>query len=171
MSGSERVIRGGSKPTGRSANRAPDRNWLSTDERYSNVGFRVLGIRNSDAGSLLGGRLEIGVPKAFSILTNEVGRLQNGAISFFVQVPSGASLLTVVLASDDPGIDVDLFVRHQADNSFATSDWASQSLSGNERLVIGLERPLQAGKYYVSLMLFDVSSVPASGTITATLGW
>ena len=170
-SGSERVIRGGSKHNDRRANRATGRNRISADERYSNVGLRVLRIRNSGAGSLLGGRLEFGEPKAFRIPANEFGRLQNGARSFFVQVPSGASRLTVVLASDDPGIDVDLFVRYQADNSFLTSDWASQSLSGNERLVIGLDRPLRAGKYYISLMLFDVSSVPASGTITATLSW
>ena len=169
ISASYRVLRGGSRYNGSGPNRAPSRRWDGVDERYSDVGLRVLRVAKSVPAPLLGGRLTLGVPKEFTIPASESGRLQNGTRSFLVQVPSDAARLTIVVDSDDPRIDIDVFVRYQTDNGPTSHDWASEGLSGNEYLVIGLDRPLQAGNYYVSLMLYDASGVPASGTLTATV--
>ena len=168
-SGSLRVMRGGSKHNGPRSNRAPDRESDHVNSRYSNVGFRVLRVARSAALPPLGGTLEIGVPRHFLIPASEAGNLLNGTRSFSVQVPSTASQLIIIITSEDPRIDVDMFVSYEADNGFTNYDWASQGLSGNERLVLGLDGPLQAGRYYVSLLLYDDVGVSASGTLTATV--
>lgn len=168
-SGSLRVMRGGSEHNGPRSNRASARESDHANARYSNAGFRLVRIEGSAASPPLGGALEIGVPRHFSIPASEAGNLLNGARSFSVHVPSTASQLIIVITSEDPMIDVDMFVSYEADNGFTNYDWASQGLSGNERLVLGLDRPLQAGVYYISLLLYDDVGVSASGTLTATL--
>ena len=167
--GSFRVMRGGSQYNGPRSNRAPARESDHVNARYSNVGFRVLRVARLATLPPLGGTLEIGVPRHFSILASEAGNLLNGARSFSVQVPSTASQLILIIESDDPSIDVDLFVSYEVDNSVTNHDWASQGLSGNERLILGRDGPLQAGRYYISLLLYDDVGVSASGTLTATV--
>ena len=171
FSSSHRVIRGGSYHDSASANRSPYRHWVELTARYANVGFRVRRVLKSVATPSLGGRLELGVPKEFTIPASEAGNLLNGSRSFFVHVPSSASRLRITVASDTPEIDVDLFVSYQADNGRSRYDWSSQGTSGNESLVLGQSQPLQPGRYYISLLLFDDLGVPATGSVTAAVTW
>ena len=168
-SGLVRVVRGGSVGSEKWSVRAPNRDSDDENERYSDLGFRIVRIQRSRSSVLLGGMLEIGSPKNFRIPGNESGRMQNGTRSFLVQIPSDAKRLTIVLESDDASIDVDLFVRYLTDNTPTSYDWVSRGISGNERLTVGIDHPLKAGMYYISLQLYDETGVTASGTISAYL--
>ena len=167
--GTYRVLRGGSKHHGSRPNRSSNRLSSSSERRFSDVGLRVLRASLAAVAPVLGGRLTLGVPKEFTIPANESRRLQNGARSFFVDVPEGAARLTISVVSEDPGIDVDLFVTHQRDNRPSEHDWSSQGVSGNERIHIGADSPLQSGRYYVSLLLYEDSGKPAKGSVRATV--
>ena len=167
--GAERVLRGGSKHHGSVSNRSSNRLSSSAESRYADVGFRVLRLPVATVAPVLGGRLTLGVPKEFTIPANESRRLQNGARSFYVDVPVGAVRLTISVVSEDPGIDVDLFVTHLRDNRPSEHDWSSQGVSGNERIHIGADSPLQSGRYYVSLLLYEDPGKPAKGSVRATV--
>ena len=167
--GAERVLRGGSYHHGSGPNRSTQRLSSSAESRFTDVGFRVLRIPAAATAPVFGGRLTLGVPKEFTIPANESRRLQNGARSFFVDVPEGAARLTISVVSEDPGIDVDLFVTHRRDNRPSEHDWSSQGVSGNERIHIGADSPLQSGRYYVSLLLYEDSGKPAKGSVRATV--
>ncbi len=94
----------------------------------------------------------------------------NGSLQ--LEVPADATRVTVTLESENPSIDVDLFVRYGRDNDLqngrVVSDYSSTGSTGNEEIVItpSSSPPLRAGTYFVSISLFD-TGVVARGTITA----
>ena len=125
------------------------------------------------------------VPKAAtpispgSVITFSLGpvdgpTLFSGDNSFQLEVPDSVTRVTVTLESDDPDVDVDLYVRYEEDNDVVggriVSDYASTGLTGNEEIVITGESdpPLRAGTYFISIGLFD-TDVVAEGTLTATV--
>ncbi len=122
-----------------------------------------------------GGPLTPGQPAAFRLGPVGSPTLFNGDLSFRFEVPAGVTYATFTLESADPGVDVDLFVRFGQDTArrdgSIVRDYASRSNSGNEK--IGVTRfsdpPLQAGTYFVSLLLYDTGAA-AAGTLTAQLG-
>ena len=89
-----------------------------------------------------------------------------------MEVSENASRVIFTLESVDPDVDVDLYVRFGEDNTVQNSrvvaDYSSEGITGNERIVITprSDPPLQAGTYFVSIVLFD-TGVVAEGTLTA----
>ena len=125
------------------------------------------------------------VPKAAtpispgSVITFSLGpvdgpTLFSGDNSFQLEVPDSVTRVTVTLESDDPDVDVDLYVRYEEDNDVVggriVSDYASIGLTGNEEIVITgkSDPPLRAGTYFISIGLFD-TGVVAEGTLTVTV--
>lgn len=137
---------------------------------FGNGMVRHLLVRGGES-SILGGQLVSGVPRRFALSANSARMMQTGDRSYTIDVPSTASRLTLVLAADDPRVDVDLYVRFGQDNSANRWDWRSVGPTGNERIVVGRgsNPALSLGRYYVSLMLFDNNGSSASGTLTAVV--
>ena len=94
----------------------------------------------------------------------------NGSLQ--LEVPGAATRVTVTLKSENPSVDVDLFVRFGEDNDLqggrVVSDYSSRGSTGNEEITITPQSapPLRTGTYFVSIALFD-TGVVARGTITA----
>ena len=115
-----------------------------------------------------------GEPADFRLGPVDSPTLFAGDHSFRLEAPENASRVTFTLESVDPDVDVDLFVRFGQNNTIQdgrpVSDHSSLDLTGNER--IGITRrsdpPLQAGTYFVSILVFDTGAV-AEGTITAAV--
>ena len=124
--------------------------------------------------TISGGTLTPGQPADFRLGPVDSPTLFTGDHSFRLEVPENASRVIFTLESVDPDVDVDLFVRFGEDNIIQdgrpVSDHISLDLTGNER--IGITRrsdpPLQAGTYFVSILVFD-EGVVAEGTLTATV--
>lgn len=137
---------------------------------FGNAVVRRLVVREGEA-STLGGQLASGVPKRFQLRPNSARVMQTGDRSYTIDVPSSARSLTLVLATDNPRVDVDLYARFGQDNSASRWDWRSVGPSGNERIVLGRgsNTALRAGTYYISLLLFDYTGSNVSGTLTATV--
>ena len=95
-----------------------------------------------------------------------------GPSSFRLEVPEDAIRVTFTLESENPSVNVDLYVRFGEDNDVqnrrVVSDHASEGPMGNEKVVISLHSspPIQAGTYFVSIALFD-TGVVANCTLTA----
>ena len=120
-------------------------------------------------------QLTPGVPAKFSLPAVRSPTLYSGNYSFRINVPDGASKVTVQLRSDIPTADTDLFVRRDTDNDLdgegnVVTDYASTSPYADETVVFDAasEPPLRPGTYYVSVALYT-QGVPISGTILATL--
>ena len=113
-----------------------------------------------------------GQPADFRLGPVDAARLFSGDDSFRLEVSEDATRVIFTLESVDPDIDVDLYVRFGEDNAVqdgeVVSDYASEGITGNERIVITPQSgpPLQAGTYFVSIVLFD-TGVAAEGTLTA----
>ena len=134
--------------------------------------YRVRRVSPRTTGPVtLGGRLVPGIPRRFDLGPQTTRRIQNGDRSYSVEVPAGVTRLTLVLASDDPSVDVDLYARFGQDNTESAWHWRSAGPSGNEEIVIDGDStpPLQEGTYYVSLLLYDNSGSSASGSLEAKL--
>lgn len=131
---------------------------------------RHLLIHESESPTL-GGQLVSGVPRRFLLRPAEARVMQTGDRSYKIDVPSGANRLTLVLAAENPRVDVDLYVRFGQDNSANQWDWRSVGPTGDERIVLGRgsNSALSAGRYYISLLLYDYTGSSVSGTLTATL--
>ena len=143
----------------------------------SRTGSYTLHARVTDApppSNRAGGPLTPGQPAPFRLGPVDNPAIFHGGYSYRLEVPANASRATFVLNSDDPGVDVDLYVRFGEDNVVrdrrVVSDRSSTGTSGNERIVItrSSDPPLRAGTYYVSLALLD-TGVVAEGTLTATV--
>ena len=124
--------------------------------------------------TISGGTLTPGQPADFRLGPVDSPTLFTGDHSFRLEVPESAARVTFTLESVDPDVDVDLFVRFGEDNTvqdggFGT-DHAARTFTGNERIGIThrSDPPLQAGTYFVSIMVFD-EGVVAEGTLTATV--
>lgn len=124
---------------------------------------------NDSNDVILGGPLVPNTPSRFRLAPTSSGSLQNGELSYFVDIPSDATILTLTLVSDNPEIDVDLYVRYSEDPSVSQYDWKSIGASGNEEIVISVDSntPLRAGRYYVSLLLYESTRSYVGGTLTA----
>ena len=121
--------------------------------------------------TVAGGPLASGRPARFSLPPVDSSKLFNGSHSYRLEVPANASRATFTLNSADPGVDVDLYVRFGRDNAGENgADYISASSSGNEEIVVtrSSSTPLQAGTWFVSLLLYDTGRA-AEGTLTATL--
>ena len=100
--------------------------------------------------------------------------LFTGQHLYRVNVPQGATKLQINVQSDASSVDVDLYVRHGSevaiDNGAAVADHASESESGNERIIItpASSPALRPGTYYIALALFS-TGVNASGTILVSI--
>ena len=119
-----------------------------------------------------GNTLTPGQPVSFQRGPVDSPRLFRGDNSFRLEVPEDATRVTITLESEDPSVDVDLYVRFGEDNEVrdgrVVSDHASEGSTGNEKVVISLhsDPPIQAGTYFLSIALFD-TGVVAEGTLTA----
>ena len=121
-----------------------------------------------------GGTLTPGQPADFRLGPVDSPTLFTGDHSFRFEAPENATRIVFTLESVDPDVDVDLYVRFGEDNTVRNgkpvSDHFSRGFTGNER--IGITRrsdpPLQAGTYFVSILVFDEGAV-AEGTLTATV--
>ena len=117
-------------------------------------------------------RLRPGRTVEFRIGPVDNPTLFTGDNSFRLAVPGNASRVTFTLESADPDVDVDLYVRHGEDNDVQDGrpvyDYTSMGETGNEEIVItpDSDPPLQAGSYFVSVLLWDTGAV-AECTLTA----
>ena len=115
--------------------------------------------------------LSPGQPTTFSLGPVDNPTLFRGNYSFRLEVPTGASRVTVTLNSF---VDVDLYVRYGEDNDLlnrrVVSDYSSAGPMGNEEIVITRQSdpPLRAGTYFVSIAVID-TGVVAMGTLTAAV--
>ena len=115
--------------------------------------------------------LSPGQPTTFSLGPVDNRTLFRGNYSFRLEVPTGASRVTVTLNSF---VDVDLYVRYGEDNDLlnrrVVSDYSSAGPMGNEEIVITRQSdpPLRAGTYFVSIAVID-TGVVAIGTLTAAV--
>ena len=113
--------------------------------------------------------LSPGQPTTFSLRPVDSPTLFYGDNSFRLEVPTGASRVTITLNSS---VNVDLYVRFGEDNDIQNrrivSDYSSDGLTGNEQIVITRQSdpPLRAGTYFVSIAVID-TGVVAMGTLTA----
>ena len=113
-----------------------------------------------------------GQPVDFSRGPVDSPTLFRGEYSFRLEVPGGATRVTFTLESENPSVDVDLYVRFGEDNALqnrrVVSDYTSSGRTGNEEIVITRRSspPLRAGTYFVSIALFD-TGVVANCTLTA----
>lgn len=118
--------------------------------------------------------LQSGRPQAFSLRAVQQPTLFSGNNSMRIEVPPGTGQLEIRLRSADPAVDVDLYVRKDADVDIADggllADYSATRDSGNEDLIITLrsQPPLTPGTYWISLVLYTTGR-PAAGTVTATL--
>ena len=118
--------------------------------------------------------LSPGKAVTFSLGPVDKATLFTGDNSYRLEVPGGATRVTVTLETVDPALDVDLHVRFGEDNDIqdgsVVADYSSEGSTGNERIVITPQSdpPLRAGTYFVSISLFD-TGVVAEGTLTAEL--
>ena len=113
---------------------------------------------------VVGGPLVPATPSRFRLAPASSRSLLSGKHSYYVDVPAGATGLTLTLVSDTPSVDIDLYVRYAADNSAEQYDWSSTGPSGHETIEVGLgsNRPIRPGRYYVSLLLYDSPSPHSS---------
>ena len=119
--------------------------------------------------------LSPGVPVRFSLPAVTENTLFRGNRSFRIDVPEGATKLTIQLKADDPGVDTDLFVRGGSDTDLdaegnVVADYAATTRFGDEILTIDLRSlpPLRTGPYFISIGLFT-KNLPSTGSVTATI--
>ncbi len=140
------------------------------------TGTIVATITQAAAGGAGGIQLESGAPRGFRFAAFREPVLLNGDSSYRIDVPEGATRLDVKLATNTPGVDVDVYVSYARDNrvntagNAVTADYRSEGETGDEEISITGSNtpPLRAGTYYVSLLVYTTGR-EASGTITATV--
>lgn len=115
-----------------------------------------------------------GEPAQFHLPSVAEPTLFHGAYSYRIEVPEGATRLHVRAVAADPAVDIDLFLRREADvelqDGDIVADFSSQTETGNESITVttGSTPALQPGVYYASIALFT-TGVPATGTVVATV--
>jgi hypothetical protein len=119
--------------------------------------------------------LTSGVPGKLALPAVEGPILYSGNYGYRIEVPEGATRLTVRLSTATPDADVDLYVRHGADVDLTpdgeiVADSYSETLTGNEVIVLtaGSNPPLRAGTYYIATALFT-PGLSVTGSVTATI--
>ena len=128
------------------------------------MGFKV-GESSGDTKALTSG-----VPQSGSIDAPDAGSALLGSTQYTVQVPNGASQLTVELNGNP---DVDLYVRGgqriTIGSSGPVADHVSDSQTGSESITINPSSspPLRVGTYFIAVGNFGPGA--ASFNITATI--
>ena len=118
--------------------------------------------------------LSSGAAREFSIGPVESPTLISGSQAYAIDVPEGASRLTIRVASTGDPAEIGLWGRFDAapvvENGRVVADYASPGVTGTEEITIDARSnpALRAGRYYVALGLFT-ANVTARGTITATV--
>lgn len=118
--------------------------------------------------------LTSGTPARFTLPGTDSPTLYAGTTGFRIQVPAGASSLTVRLNTSTPNADVDLYVRRGADvellDGELVADYFAEGPTGNETITITRrsEPPLEAGTYFIALGNY-ARNVQVSGVVTATV--
>jgi hypothetical protein len=120
-----------------------------------------------------GGPLTSGVPAQFRL-----GPYSNvpeiAPYSFTIEVPPGATNLTIRLTSQNPSIDIDLYARYNQDIGISGGrlvfDHISEDFTGNEVISITntSNPPLRAGIYYITMVTWAPNEI-SQGTVTATV--
>ncbi len=145
------------------------------------AGPRVKGARASRAAAAPAGDggvvpantlLSSGVAQSFSLPAVSSYTVFSGDRGYRIQVPSGATRLEVRLATNTPGVNLDLYVAYGQDISQGCpdADQCAEGPTGNETI---LTTPctvpsLTAGTYFIAIGQ-NTTGVAASGTITATV--
>ena len=154
--------------------RAPARESSSPGSGLWWVGLRLVRTPESGSASPLGGELTAERPHRFVLGAELVGVLQNAEHSYQFELPAGAKWLRLAVEPDYPGASVDLYARYGEDSDVASNaDWSETGSSGKAEIIIGpySDPPLQAGRYYVSLLRTDALGSRANGTLTASIGY
>lgn len=119
--------------------------------------------------------LTSGVPAKLALPAVDNPILFSGNYSYKIQVPEGATRMTIRLTTATPNADVDLYARYGADVTLSdegevVADFYSETQTGNEVIVLSpaTDPVLRAGTYYISTALFTLG-VPVTGSITATV--
>lgn len=119
--------------------------------------------------------LSSGVPGKLALPAVDGPILYAGNYGYRIQVPEGATRLTVRLSTATPNADVDLYVRYGADVDLTAegelvADHFSETLTGNEVIVLSSASnpPLRAGTYFIATALFT-PGVNVTGSVTATI--
>lgn len=118
--------------------------------------------------------LTSGTPGRFTLPATATPTLYAGTAGFRIQVPAGASSLTVRLNTTTPNADVDLYVRRGADvelvDGEVIADYFAEGVTGNETITITRtsQPPLDAGTYFIALGNF-ARNVQVTGVVTATV--
>ena len=113
-------------------------------------------------------------PTRFSLPRVREATHFTGGPSFTVEVPEGSASLTVKLETRNPGVDIDLYVRHGAkpelSDTMIVSDYSSTLPTGDETIVITPQSnpPLQSGTYFITFVLFE-TFVEVTSTISAVV--
>ncbi len=109
-------------------------------------------------------------PTEFSLPRVREATLFTGGPAFTVEVPEGSASLTVKLETRNPGVDIDLYVRHGAkpelSDTMIVSDYSATLPTGDETIVITPQSkpPLQSGTYFITFVLFETF-----GEVTSTI--
>ncbi|MCC6591266.1 MAG: PPC domain-containing protein [Bryobacterales bacterium] len=118
--------------------------------------------------------LTSGQPLPFSLASVAKPTLYTGVYGYRVEVPEGAARLQVRVVSNDPRVDIDLYLRAGAPVDLSAdgvlADFAAETDSGNETITVtgGTSPPLAPGTYYAGVVLYT-PGVPATGFVTATV--
>ena len=159
----------------------PGRYYISVAAFTTNTNIDASLVATVDSGS--GGPpspdaptlLIPGQPARFSLEAVDQPTLFNGSGGFKVQVPLSSPQMKIQVVSDDPSVDLDVYVRYQTDNvldnnGHLVTDYASEGPTGNETMTITSSStpPLRNGTYYISFGLFTQGK-PATGSILVTV--
>ena len=118
--------------------------------------------------------LSSGVPGRFTLPATAEPTLYSGTSGFRIQVPVGATSLTVRLNTTTPNADVDLYVRRGSDVDLGDgeilADFFAEGPTGNESLTITRTSnpPLEPGTYFIALANF-ARNTQVTGVVTATV--
>jgi len=119
--------------------------------------------------------LTSGVPGKLALPAVDGPILFAGNYGYRVEVPEGATRLTVRLNTITPNADVDLYVRYGADVDLTAegelvADHFSETLTGNEVIILSSasDPVLRAGTYFIATALFT-PGIAVTGTVTATI--
>ncbi len=113
-------------------------------------------------------------PTEFSLPRVREATHFTGGPAFTVEVPEGSAALTVKLETRNPGVDIDLYVRHGAkpelSDTMIVSDYSATLPTGDETIVITPQSnpPLQSGAYFITFVLFE-TFVEVRSTISAVV--
>ena len=169
-----RVQRGCSYSDSAADCRSPAREVGFPSWGSSRVGLRLVRTPELGPATPLGGTLTAERPHRFELGAEVAGVLQNAEHSYELELPAGAKWLRLLIESDYPGANVDLYARYGEDSDIASNaDWSGAGSSGKAEIIIGpySDPPLRSGRHFVTLLRTDELGSRARGTLTASIGY